>query len=43
MKTQLRWFGHVQRKPLKAPLRKVDQMPNEKGKRKTKEDTWRYY
>ena len=24
--TRLRWFGHVQRRPLEAPVRKVDQM-----------------
>ena len=33
--TRLRWFGHVQRRPLEAPVRQVDQMvcsPIKKGR-----------
>ena len=26
VETRLRWFGHVQRRPLEAPVRRVDQM-----------------
>ena len=37
--TRLRWFGHVQRRPLEAPVRKVDQMifsPIRKGRGRPK-------
>ena len=37
--TRLRWFGHVQRRPLGAPIRKVDQIifsSMRKGRRKSK-------
>ena len=45
VETRLRWFGHVQRRPLEAPVRRVDQMednPIIRGKgrpKKTIEET----
>ena len=31
--TRLRWFGHVERRPIEHPVRRVDQMENRQGGR----------